>query len=322
MSTDDKGANSILSEQDWQRLLTRIQSCKVTPIIGAGACAGILPDGRTLSRLLANDYSYPLDDAEDLQRVAQYGALTQDPIDPKERVAKLLRNKGASAGFDSFAPDNPHGLLADLRLPLYITTNYDHFMSDALQARKVETELAVPCWDNSEPTQRESDNPASATPTKPKTLVYHLHGHWDDVQNMTLTEDDYLEFMRKLMTSSSQMKDRDSSMRAFLPPRILNALTGTSLLFVGYSMADWNFRILLRGLVAAIPSGNQYGSVAVQLPPGKLSGVQQQQAQDYLKDYLGKIAGGLKFKIFWGDVKVFTNELRRRLTPASQAVHA
>ena len=92
------------------------------------------------------------------------------------------------------------------------------------------------------------------------------------------------------------------------------------MLFVGYSMADWNFRILLRGLVAGLPSGSRYGSVAVQLPPGKLSDTQRVQAQEYLEKYLGQL-GGLKFKIYWGDVKRFTAELRRRLSNERPVVH-
>jgi hypothetical protein len=86
-------------------------------------------------------------------------------------------------------------------------------------------------------------------------------------------------------------------------------------------MADWNFRILLRGLVAGIPSGSRYSSVAVQLPPGELSAAQQQKAQTYLESYLGQL-GGLKFKIYWGDVHAFAEELRSRLFQGAPVVHA
>ena len=34
--------------------------------------------------------------------------------------------------------DNPHGILADLDLPIYITTNYDNFMFNALKARNIQ----------------------------------------------------------------------------------------------------------------------------------------------------------------------------------------
>jgi hypothetical protein len=91
------------------------------------------------------------------------------------------------------------------------------------------------------------------TPTAANPLVYHLHGHYDLPQSLVLTEDDYLDFLVHL--------SRD---QALLPPAVQRALAGTSLLFIGYSLSDWNFRVLFRGLVGSLGASLGYTSVAVQ----------------------------------------------------------
>src|SRR5205085_12621647 len=68
-----------------------------------------------------------------------------------------------------------------------------------------------------------------------RPVVFHLHGHTGLAESMVLTEDDYLDFLINLA--------RDDDL---LPHRIQEAFTSTSLLFVGYSLSDWNFRVLFR----------------------------------------------------------------------------
>src|SRR5262249_18861218 len=122
-----------LDETDWDVLLRRIKVGKCTPFLGAGACYGVLPLGSDIAREWAEKYEYPLEDSSDLARVAQYLAVTRDPMHPKERIAAQLENV-QTPGFTE--TDELHGLLADLPLPVYITTNYDNFMVKALQHRR------------------------------------------------------------------------------------------------------------------------------------------------------------------------------------------
>jgi len=42
---------------------------------------------------------------------------------------------------------------------------------------------------------------------------------------------------------------RLSTDQHILPPRIQEAFTDSTLLFLGYGLADWNFRVLFRALV-------------------------------------------------------------------------
>lgn len=81
-----------------------------------------------------------------------------------------------------------------------------------------------PCIFESEPGFR---------PTVANPVVFHLHGHDEVVDSLVLTEDDYLDFLVNIS------RDRD-----LLPPRVQEALTGASLLFIGYRLADWTLSAL------------------------------------------------------------------------------
>jgi hypothetical protein len=52
---------------------------------------------------------------------------------PKHCIADAFGKKNPP---DFSKKEEPHGILADLNLPIYITTNYDSFMFDALKSRK------------------------------------------------------------------------------------------------------------------------------------------------------------------------------------------
>jgi hypothetical protein len=126
-------------------LLDLIQQGKCTPFIGAGACAGILPTATELAQEWANKYEYPLPDTSDLARVAQFLAISRYAMFPKVRIQARFQGKGPP---DFSQPNEPHALLADLNLPIYITTNYDDFMVQALGSRKREPVREFCRWNN------------------------------------------------------------------------------------------------------------------------------------------------------------------------------
>ena len=288
-----------LSDRDWENLMRRIKDKKCTPFIGAGACAGTLPLGSEIARKWADNYKYPLTDNWDLARVAQFMAVDQDDMFPKENIQRQFRD---IAPPDFTKPDEPHALLADLNLPIYITTNYDSFMYSALKHRERDPKRELCRWNRFVEMEETSVFQAGYTPTAANPLVYHLHGHYDLPQSLVLTEDDYLDFLVHL-----------SSDQALLPPAIRTALAGTSLLFIGYSLSDWNFRVLFRGLVGSLGASLGYTGVAVQLAPNIIddSANGQTRAQHYLDTYFEKIQK-IKVRVYWGDIKEFTSELRQR----------
>ena len=93
--------------------------------------------------------------------------------------------------------DEPHRILAELPFSLYLTTNFDSFMTSALSFVKRECQRARCDWnkslsDNSE----ERAKYDSLKGTREKPLVFYLYGHNEDSSSLVLTEDDHLDFLR------------------------------------------------------------------------------------------------------------------------------
>ena len=288
-----------LTDSDWDTLLRSIDEKDCTPFIGAGACEGTVPLASELALRWADEFEFPLSDSTNLGQVAQFIAIERGGIFPKKLFRWLLQDTESP---DFSEPSEPHGALADLRLPIYITTNYDRFMFEALQSRGVSPSRRVCGWNElirERPSAIVDDAPK---PTNP--LVYHLHGHCKEPHSMVLTEDDYLEFLVRL--------SKDGSER-LLPPVVRAALAETSLLFVGYSLADWDFRVLFRGLIGSLGATLGSMSIAVQLDPPARHPSEHWlvRAQEYVQDYFKEIQK-LSVRVYWGDARKFSCELSER----------
>ncbi len=107
---------------------------------------------------------------------------------------------------------------------------------------------------------------------------------------MVLTEDDYLDFLVNI-----------SSNQSILPHRVQKAIAGSSLIFIGYSLEDWDFRVIFRGLVTSKERSLRRISIAVQLE-------EQPEMQKYLDKYFGDIG----IRVYWGTAREFAAELRQR----------
>lgn len=281
-----------MEDYHWEILLDRIREQKCTPFLGAGAAVPALPLGSTIAEEWAREHGYPLGDSHDLARVAQFLAVKLDPVAPKEKIKRRLAGAGTP---DFAAADEPHGVLAALPLPLYLTTNFDGFMTAALRARGKDPRQELCRW-NERLLARPSvfASPEAYEPGPDQPLVYHLHGHLDVVESLVLTEDDYFDFLVNIPQIG-------------IPPLIQGALSETSLLFVGYRLADWNFRVLFRGFVELTQSSDRRLSVTVQLPP-TLSQELRDRATEYLSRYFDK----KEIVVYWGTAQDFMGELWRR----------
>jgi hypothetical protein len=197
-------------------LLDRIKEGKCTPFLGAGASYGVLPLGSDIAQEWATAEGYPLDDNSDLASVAQFLAVKYDAIRPKD----MLIRRFATPSLPDFSnPYEPHRLLADLPLPVYITTNYDDFMVQALRRAEYapgfnKAPAREVCRWNHQIVSRLKNKTSVLKGTRSKIspqtpVVFHLHGHTEFAESMVLTEDDYLDFLVNIS------KDEDLLPREF-----------------------------------------------------------------------------------------------------------
>jgi len=305
----------------WTDLIETIKKGKCTPIVGPRAQGRWLPTPEEVAQRWAETYGYPFADQEkSMARVAQYMATTLKeyrphrewldtlaaqfttrlpdelrPLEEYETLTELVHKVGWS-GLVADDPNEPHRVLASLNLPLYLTTNCDSFMAEALAARPGITPAREVCRWNKDldglPSRFEGGS--SYKPAREAPLVYHLFGSDAEPRSLVLTEDNYLDYLIKIAEKGR------------IPDYIRGVLASTSLMFIGYSLNDWEFRVLMRGLVATVNRRLDFQDVAVQL-----EGVGEADAaavQDFLRKYFERA----NINVFWGSTAQFIAELREQ----------
>ena len=128
-------------------------------------------------------------------------------------------------------------------------------------------------------------------------------------KSLVLTENDYLEFLVNI----ASIHDSESLL---IPSAVLSAFTNNPLLFVGYSLQDWTFKVIFHGILSAIPEVHRRRSVSVQLLPplnGDTAEIEE-QARLYLTQYLER---DWRISVFWGSAADFCRELRMRVRTRS-----
>jgi len=291
---------SALADTQWDTLIRRLQSERCTPFLGAGASAPYMPLGGEVAQQWTEGKGYPFANRDDLPGVAQWMAVkAEDHLRPKQQIQADMQ---ARAIPDFEAPGQPHAVLAKLPIPIYITTNYDDFMAEALRrnaALRRDPQVKVALWNESDfidDDLRLTRKDGPFTPASP--LVFHLHGHVSSTESMVISEDDYVDFLVAL----GRARDR------VLPGIVQRAFTGTSLLFVGYQLRDWNFRVIHRALLADRPQSQTPLNVTVQLEP------KQADVTEYLTSYYKR----MDVSVYWGTARDFCAELGERWDRASR----
>jgi hypothetical protein len=292
-----------LKDSDWEVLLERIKIKKCTPILGTGTRFDAQTTRSKIAQEWAKQYDFPLPQGSDnLARVARFVSIKFDGPFTKGKLVDRLQTI-PKPDFDD--PKDGYNILAKLPLPIYITTNYDDFMVQALSKANKDVKREMCRWNQKSSSSIFADG---FTPTVASPVVYHFHGWTDDVDSLVLTEDDYFEFL------ISVSRDKD-----LIPPRIEQAMTGSSLLLLGYRLDDWDFRVMFHLLATYLERSTSRTHVAVQIAPLKDEEPEElrRKAQDYLNLYFEKYKK-LDIRIYWGSCQDFLEELNTRWAKSAQ----
>jgi hypothetical protein len=236
----------------------------------------------------AETYGYPFANNDNLIAVAQYLAVDRDPLAPKEEILDLIQKAAKRPDFT--AAGQPHGVLAQLPISIYLTTNYDSYMADALRSQPLPRDPRVDyCRWNDALTGRPSVFDGGYTPSVANPLVYHLHGYGVP-ESVVITEDDYLEFLANM------------TRRSLLPAAVESALQVNTCLFLGYGLADWNFKILFQALRSHL-SGMNVISIYPPRDPAQFDKVRRYYERQYSR---------IDARVYWGTAADFCKELHER----------
>jgi hypothetical protein len=321
---DDRRAGDVAMEK-WPALLRHIRRGRCTPILGPGLTEPLLGSRREIARRWADTYTFPMApyDCEDLPQVAQYLAVNQDRMFPRDELGEHLRQEilrrygedlpdaPESASLDELItavgaqrrardPAEPHRMLAGLPLPVYITTDPSNLLADALAAAGKHPQVELCLWNNDVALLPSIyDEQPGYRPDVQHPLVYHLFGRIQEPDSLVLTEDDYFDYL------IGTTRDRD-----LIPAVVRRALADTALLFLGFRMDDWNFRVLFRSIMSQEGRGrrSRYAHVAVQIDPEEGRILEPERARRYLESYFQEA----DISIYWGSAEDFVRELQSR----------
>jgi hypothetical protein len=317
----------------WRRLIKPVANGKVVPIIGPRLLETACGAAHETATRLAGAHRYPLGAHEwdDLPRVTEYmsvkesrynviqtykdqllhdlidqhrGWLPPAEIPPATRKPRLGKLLGLVGDHLRESATDPHRILAELGAAVYVTTNFDPLLERALKANERPPQQVLTRWRHQK-TPRSADEDAVAVPTSKAPLVYHVFGAFgpNTDEGLVLTEDDHFDYL--ITTSAAKL----------MPPEVESALVDNSLLFLGFRLTDWHFRVLFR-LMMSLPGRErlkQYCHVAVQLDPDMQTMADVEGAKVYLAAYFGKEAN---IDIFWGSSEEFLTALRDELAAA------
>ena len=313
----------------WGALVNNIRKGRCTPIIGSGLLESLVGSFGEIARQLAKKYGYPMaaEEFEELPLVAQY-------IEIKQGEEGFVRDKfceALSAGVLRHYPeisneiakdgdiqrlisaagairrekesDEPHQILAGLDLPVYLTTNPDNLLADALAAANKKPVVArCPLGDDKGDILTAGGR--DFEPTKDAPLVYHLFGHLSDPGSIVLTQDNYFDYLIEVTRNND-----------IIPTSVRAKLTNSALLFLGFQLRDWDFRVFFSSIKGREGRAlwAKYAHVAVQIDPEQDRTVDPQSARQYLERYFSTTNIG----IYWGRAEDFLKELQRRMSKAA-----
>ncbi len=320
----------------WPAIIAAIQNEKCTPILGPGMYEPMIGSWRDLAVSLARRFNFPLaafyQDA--LPQVTQFVASNQSldtlmlainaairaslqkrfgailPENLKKPNASLLDLLSeCGRHFRQEQPYEQHKVLAGLPLPVYITTNYNNMLADALVEAGRKPEVVVCPWSERFYEESVYDSEPDYRPSVERPLVYHLFGHLKNPDSLVLTEDDYYEFLIGFTTAKRRSP-------AIIPPLIARALTDANLLILGFQMEDWTFRALFRTLMVQQGSARRgrYAHVGVQVELDDARNLDSRRARKFLEKYFGES----EISIYWGKSEDFIGQLARQWEAAQR----
>jgi DNA-binding SARP family transcriptional activator len=248
------------SEGHFEQVLRALFEGRLVPVLGAEVAE--------LATRLAKRFDY-LEDGSSLPRVAQYVAVMRGSGPLYDELHALLEPESQPTEIHRFFAALPP-LLRERGLPhqLLVTTSYDVALERAfLEAGE---EFDVVSYVASGPNRGKFchirpdgsgnfvDVPntyATELSLEQRTVILKLHGQVDsgpqrEWESFVVTEDDYIDYLSK------------TDVAAAVPVSLAAKLRRSHFLFLGYTMADWNLRVVLNRLWSDQPL--TYRSWAVQ----------------------------------------------------------
>ena len=280
---------SVDLEEHYDAVVRTLRRGNLVPVLGAGAnlCGRptnapfeegrYLPSSHELAEKLARDFGYPPGDPIELVRVSQYASLVEGSGPLYNTLHEIFDADYPPTPLHTFLAAVPQRLRAagtSNKHLLVMTTNYDDSLERAFNAAGEEFDLVSYVaqgedhgkfrhWPPGEPARviEEPERYLAVSPER-RSVILKIHGLVDRTNprprdSYVITEDHYIEYLSW------------TDLATFLPVKLLEHLTYSHFLFLGYSMRDWNLRAILNRLWSE-RDGQTYVSWAIQVDPDRI----------------------------------------------------
>ncbi|MFN8464345.1 MAG: SIR2 family protein [Caldilineaceae bacterium] len=211
--------------------------------------------GRELAETLARECEYqkkfPDDKSPDLQRITLCYENTRG-MGRMALVDALVRHLRISK-----TPSPALEMLAALPVKIFVTTNYDDLLERAL--RKLDKDPAVYVYD---PKGDELTDDMAEPPMPEHPLLFKMHGDLGHPNSIVITDEDYISFVQRM--SDARYNHHP------LPETVRFHLAKWPTLFIGYSLHDYNFRLVFRTLRWGIDKAKTPAAYSVDPQPDPL----------------------------------------------------
>jgi SIR2-like domain/TIR domain len=250
------------SDDHYFEVVGEMTNGMVVPLLGASV-RGAPPDSCFLAQQLADQFAELRLQSSDLAEIAQSIAMMKSDRQLRTKLRELIERYSEPIDVHRFLACFP-GLFRRGGLPapyqLIISTNYDRALERAFEAVDEPFEYVIYMPTSGRfvhfPWGEDDDEPRAITIDDPgnyfgfemgenfelqRTLIVKLHGapnfweakrEWPD--DYVVTEDQYIDYLPTAIAG------------AHLPAEILEKLTGSRCLFLGYTLREWSTRVLLR----------------------------------------------------------------------------
>jgi hypothetical protein len=173
--------------------------------------------------------------ARNLQRMSLYYEIKKDRT-------KLI-SKVKQEVFHNKQPSRALKALAELDFPIVCTTNYDNLFEKALILAGKNPNVSS--YSN-QPSAVTKDYRDSVTPRVDNPFLFKIHGDIDDpTESIVITDEDYIQFILRMITGVGMYYP--------IPEVFRFHMQIWPMLFIGFSLMDYNLRLLFKLLGWHVP---------------------------------------------------------------------
>lgn len=227
----------LLAEQDWKKIAAALSAGRCILVLGPDiAIDPDNPSGGTLSGQLSASIAAGINAMPESVDKTELHFIAQRYLDHGGQRWKLEEQAaGFYQGLNGKTTEL-HRVLAALPFRFYLSVTHDPYLHNAL-VQEPQRQPTYHYYDFKRSIDADLREPDASCP-----LVYQLYGSVENPQSMVLSENDLLEFLENIVTSTPP-----------LPPLIESLLKNeqSTFLFLGFGFSQWYVRLLLHTLLGS-----------------------------------------------------------------------